>query len=1342
MPEAKNNFLKGRMNKDVDERLIQDGEYRNANNLAISSSDSGSSGSLENVLGTTELSNFGLSDRNLECIGHYADVEGGRVFMFLTNYTDSSSDTLSNFAATNSAHYIVSYNIISGQFNILVKGNFLNFSKTHKIIQVNLIEDLLFWTDDRNQPRKINVETAIAQSNLIDLEPYYSNEDSISVAKYYPWSPIRLYKIPESGEPNYGRINDYNHSLLDNITTIYTTTVLGVSTTYTFDDLAGGNPQLSTSGSGSGAVFTVTSDSGGNVGDVIVVDGGVDFETGDTITLPDPTGGGGDSMVITLTEQDMWVQPTMKDTTSLDLPYTITATFNNTVSSATHSITRNESTEDPTKFVGCVFYVTDSNGQVIVPIDTSNTINTINLSAGDVFNINIDSAITVTSGDTLHIGANPHYNEDDIATISNIRDKFVRFAYRFKYDDNEYSLISPFTQSIFIPKQDGHFTGTPSEIDKDEIDTVKSTSVDFFENKVTEVELIIDLPEGFTSVSQLSEDLKVKEVDIIYKDASEPSLKVVRTIKQDEIINNTNTYLSYTYKSSEPTKVLPERELTRVSDKIPVRAKAQESIGNRVVYGNFLRSFSGIKDLDYSVEYGDKGLQWEYSDAYSRKEYPSHTLKQNRTYQVGIVLCDRFGRKSDVITSDNSTVFSKYKDGDFNLITSEDLDSSTGLYNSFDDVYLGDALRVIFNTEFPEDTTDPLYAGLYDADTNPLGWYSYQVVVKQKKQSYYNAYVPTILNGYPKSATNRDGTTAHITLTGDNINKIPRDFTLSNEGDDVFRSSIQIFPRVINNEQTANHDSELFTGGEFPNKVSIIGTRNEMGLDTDETGTGYAESPFYSIPSSDSADLGSNPLIARVSTRTDIGSEGGNSSITNSVAYNDYSLNVVETRPFESNLEIFWETSTSGLISEINTKALAPENSDGIPFRVTGYNFTQNESTGNGDDCSTVFNVTDFSGNVIDSSSPNVTASIVSIRSKNGQFKGGTRFMNISKSGTGFKLVGSTFIQTAYYNRDSYINENYDIVINVTNLVDGVVVNRNIKLPESRLQNSEPTFNNPSISDIDNTFTIDTSSSPFGAPVNEGWREVSDIVITNGSLAGSSTTQYSLLQLDYVIDRVEWYNTDASQYYDYWYWYKGFTDDRFRDPISIATRNPNGLIKFVFYNTGTSGYVAKMYRSPVLQWFHSDLPIVTGGGFIDSNYSGESPSLPRNFISPIYAGGNTSGGYEINGSPSTAGSSTTLYRSGIYTFSDNKDSLRPSLESNGGATPSNGLADNLYFSGGEKEALCFGFTDNDGGIFTGTQDLQIRVTFTLFDADRTGISKQFTSTFNIDKSNYPTISPA
>ena len=46
MPEIKRNFNKSKMNKDLDERLVPPGEYRDANNIEINTSDSDNVGTV------------------------------------------------------------------------------------------------------------------------------------------------------------------------------------------------------------------------------------------------------------------------------------------------------------------------------------------------------------------------------------------------------------------------------------------------------------------------------------------------------------------------------------------------------------------------------------------------------------------------------------------------------------------------------------------------------------------------------------------------------------------------------------------------------------------------------------------------------------------------------------------------------------------------------------------------------------------------------------------------------------------------------------------------------------------------------------------------------------------------------------------------------------------------------------------------------------------------------------------------------------------------------------------------------------------------------------------------
>ena len=61
-----------------------------------------------------------------------------------------------------------SYRAISN--TILVEGAFLNFWEGSPIYGVNLLENLLFWTDNRNQPRKINVDSAVDDSTYYKIE--------------------------------------------------------------------------------------------------------------------------------------------------------------------------------------------------------------------------------------------------------------------------------------------------------------------------------------------------------------------------------------------------------------------------------------------------------------------------------------------------------------------------------------------------------------------------------------------------------------------------------------------------------------------------------------------------------------------------------------------------------------------------------------------------------------------------------------------------------------------------------------------------------------------------------------------------------------------------------------------------------------------------------------------------------------------------------------------------------------------------------------------------------------------------------------------------------------------
>ena len=87
MAEVKNVFIKSKMNKDLDDRLLPSGEYRDAMNIAVSKSESSDVGALENIVGNQSVIDFynflGVDD--LICIGYLRSEDTNTIFFFLTD---------------------------------------------------------------------------------------------------------------------------------------------------------------------------------------------------------------------------------------------------------------------------------------------------------------------------------------------------------------------------------------------------------------------------------------------------------------------------------------------------------------------------------------------------------------------------------------------------------------------------------------------------------------------------------------------------------------------------------------------------------------------------------------------------------------------------------------------------------------------------------------------------------------------------------------------------------------------------------------------------------------------------------------------------------------------------------------------------------------------------------------------------------------------------------------------------------------------------------------------------------------------------------------------------------
>ena len=161
------NFIKGRMNKSVDERLVPNGEYIDAQNIRMGSTEDSEIGAVENTKGNEQLTTLvypptgdPLSAQAV-CIGAYADGANETMYWFVHDPSFAAvglTGKLDLIVSYNTVTQVITYHVVSIDdgtgFNTT-----LNFDQFNLITGVDLVEDLLFFTDDRNPPRRIDVTT-------------------------------------------------------------------------------------------------------------------------------------------------------------------------------------------------------------------------------------------------------------------------------------------------------------------------------------------------------------------------------------------------------------------------------------------------------------------------------------------------------------------------------------------------------------------------------------------------------------------------------------------------------------------------------------------------------------------------------------------------------------------------------------------------------------------------------------------------------------------------------------------------------------------------------------------------------------------------------------------------------------------------------------------------------------------------------------------------------------------------------------------------------------------------------------------------------------------------------
>ena len=603
MAELKHNFMKGRMNKDLDERLVPQGEYRHAVNVEVATSESSNMGSLQTLLGNTDLSSSVIDPGNNQtffCIGSVADEKNDKLYWLLAG---ESIDVIAEYdykTQTVSPVVIDVFDPTSQSIAHNGSGRALNFDKAFLVTGINIIDDILFWTDNNTEPKRINIPRCkMGSVDFTTQTQFYvrDNLNSINQIQYRSAGPIRqehltvIKKAPPTA-PNLEMINTNR------------------------EDLDGDSRR-------------------------------------------------GDLNGIITASTNIFINPTTGQLydTNVDIQF-----------------------DGPS-------YPDYKNGDILVIKSTSGSNYKVRveiLNGPQITPWNGLCTVKILGGNMATSSSNYEFFSELEQEQALFRFKFPRFAYRYKYEDGEYSTFSPFTEVAFLPSE---FDYLPKE-------AYNLGMVNNLRNLIVK---------DFVDHRQIPDD--VVSIDILYKESNSPNIYSVKTIKrtlpdptgeyeewnadsEDTILPNTNTIRTSGFVKITTEMVhaiLPSNQLLRPYDNVPRKALGQEVVGNRLVYGNYLQNYNlfnsapiscealsnlGIPVLDAeadinieiktSLRTNDIGSivpeQYNAKRAYSY--VPAKSIKTLRHYQIGVVYIDEFGRETPVFSDSNSDKNSIYLNKD------------------------------------------------------------------------------------------------------------------------------------------------------------------------------------------------------------------------------------------------------------------------------------------------------------------------------------------------------------------------------------------------------------------------------------------------------------------------------------------------------------------------------------------------------------------------------------------------------------------------------------------------------------------------------------------------------
>ena len=767
MPEIKNNFSQGKMNKDLDERLIPKGQYRDAMNIQVSTSEGSDVGTAQNILGNAKVEN--IIGGNWNAVGTIADEKNNKLYWLAHNATRDA---------------IFEYNLEDNTTVPVIIDNNMDVLKFNGslITGINIVDDILMWTDNVNEPRKINI------------------------------TRCKLGADATSPNSTHTKLVVNGSTSVKEVTTFWT---------QAFSNTSAGTNELFLSGIGTSLDPKVkvgdnliefqagSSDDIFNPLDKVVT--AVDYSSGKVTINTDIYNGLGNASVgqyvkfgivkpleekhITVVKKRPSIPPQIEISKFATLvPTEVTAALSqgnngqflvvagDTVEIRVPRINTNGIVFSVgfNAIVGDTVLLSQSLIQGALPssADLTGVVTNIVQTVGnpgyhtftlDVTSIlaNLPTTVTTFDGNNIDTGLTMNAVVRSELSGSLFSERLVRFGTRWKYEDGEYSAFSPFTEVAFNagtfsfhPTKDTFNLGMLNNCQSIKLSKLVPPNIP---EDVVQIDILFKLENSNTiySIDSIKpNDPKASNSDILNNWYKKTDENVTISIPQSPFFSS-NVDLSGSYSgiynitTENIYAALPSNQLLRPWDNVPKKALAQEITGNRIVYGNYKQGYSmldGNKTVKpkISVDYRQRSLFGDESLVFNEGR---KSLKTFKNYQIGVVYGDEYGRETPVFSSQNASLKIPW-DADHSTIFNGNASRSTQLtarlegdqpdfasyYKFFVKQTSGEYYNLTMDKIYRSEDEENLWISFPSSDVNKVQEGEYIIL---KKQVDVNAQVDT-----------------------------------------------------------------------------------------------------------------------------------------------------------------------------------------------------------------------------------------------------------------------------------------------------------------------------------------------------------------------------------------------------------------------------------------------------------------------------------------------------------------------------------------------------------------------------------------------------------------------